>query len=104
VSVASVCVCVREGHGRLIEQRVDSVCGHPEGANALPRVCVSMNIVKWSSQGMLRLTQEAMNELFQPTVVGIVKHIGERRTAPRVQTRSHRPPKKSWILGSRTLE
>lgn len=36
-----------------------------------------MNIVKWSSQGMLRLTQEAMNELFQPTIVKIVKHIGE---------------------------
>lgn len=41
-------------------------------------VCVSMNIVKWSSQGMLRLTQEAMNELFQPTIVNIVKHIGKR--------------------------
>ena len=37
-----------------------------------------MNIVKWSSQGMLRLTQEAMNELFQPTIVNIVKHIGEK--------------------------
>uniref|UniRef100_A0A8C9ZVA8 Heat shock protein 12B n=1 Tax=Sander lucioperca TaxID=283035 RepID=A0A8C9ZVA8_SANLU len=36
----------------------------------------NMNIVKWSSQGMLRLTQEAMNELFQPTIVNIVKHIG----------------------------
>uniref|UniRef100_A0A665UU87 Heat shock protein 12B n=1 Tax=Echeneis naucrates TaxID=173247 RepID=A0A665UU87_ECHNA len=35
----------------------------------------NMNIVKWSSQGMLRLTQEAMNELFQPTIVNIVKHI-----------------------------
>lgn len=43
-------------------------------------VCVSMNIVKWSSQGMLRLTQEAMNELFQPTIINIVKHIGERDT------------------------
>lgn len=41
-------------------------------------VCVSMNIVKWSSQGMLRLTQEAMNELFQPTIFNIVKHIGEK--------------------------
>ncbi|GLD70067.1 heat shock 70 kDa protein 12B isoform X1, partial [Lates japonicus] len=36
----------------------------------------NMNIVKWSSQGMLRLTQEAMSELFQPTIVNIVKHIG----------------------------
>lgn len=39
-----------------------------------------MNIVKWSSQGMLRLTQEAMNELFQPTISKIVKHIGEKDT------------------------
>ncbi|MEQ2292144.1 Heat shock protein 12B, partial [Ameca splendens] len=37
----------------------------------------NMNIVKWSSQGMLRLTQEAMNELFQPTISNIVKHIEE---------------------------
>ncbi|XP_077598342.1 heat shock 70 kDa protein 12B [Stigmatopora nigra] len=37
----------------------------------------NMNIVKWSSQGMLRLTQEAMNELFQPTVGNIVRHIEE---------------------------
>lgn len=46
----------------------------------LPSVCVrvSMNIVKWSSQGMLRLTQEAMNELFQPTINNIVRHIGEK--------------------------
>lgn len=36
-----------------------------------------MNIVKWSSQGMLRLSQEAMNELFQPTIANIVQHIGE---------------------------
>lgn len=42
-------------------------------------VCFSMNIVKWSSQGMLRLTQEAMNELFQPTITNIVKHIGEKK-------------------------
>uniref|UniRef100_A0A3P8QLQ7 Heat shock protein 12B n=1 Tax=Astatotilapia calliptera TaxID=8154 RepID=A0A3P8QLQ7_ASTCA len=35
----------------------------------------NMNIVKWSSQGMLQLTQEAMNELFQPTISKIVKHI-----------------------------
>uniref|UniRef100_A0A8C7DZA8 Heat shock protein 12B n=1 Tax=Oncorhynchus kisutch TaxID=8019 RepID=A0A8C7DZA8_ONCKI len=35
----------------------------------------NMNIVKWSSQGMLRLTPEAMNELFQPTINNIIKHI-----------------------------
>ncbi|XP_029310205.1 heat shock 70 kDa protein 12B isoform X2 [Cottoperca gobio] len=44
----------------------------------------NMNIVKWSSQGMLRLTQEAMNELFQPTVVNIVKHIEELMAKPEV--------------------
>ncbi|CAG05729.1 unnamed protein product, partial [Tetraodon nigroviridis] len=40
-----------------------------------------INIVKWSSQGMLRLTQEAMNELFQPTVNNIIKHIGRKNGA-----------------------
>ncbi|GAA6228233.1 heat shock 70 kDa protein 12B [Lates japonicus] len=45
----------------------------------------NMNIVKWSSQGMLRLTQEAMNELFQPTIVNIVKHIEELMAKPEVR-------------------
>ncbi|XP_056432143.1 heat shock 70 kDa protein 12B-like [Gadus chalcogrammus] len=45
----------------------------------------NMNIVKWSSQGMLRLTQEAMNELFQPTVSGIVRHIEELIAKPEVR-------------------
>uniref|UniRef100_A0A3Q2CMI3 Heat shock protein 12B n=1 Tax=Cyprinodon variegatus TaxID=28743 RepID=A0A3Q2CMI3_CYPVA len=44
----------------------------------------NMNIVKWSSQGMLRLTQEAMNELFQPTISKIVKHIEELMGKPEV--------------------
>lgn len=44
----------------------------------------NMNIVKWSSQGMLRLTQEAMNELFQPTISNIVKHIEELMAKPEV--------------------
>ncbi|ETE56963.1 Heat shock 70 kDa protein 12B, partial [Ophiophagus hannah] len=35
----------------------------------------SMHLVKWSSQGMLRMSPEAMNELFQPTVSQIIKHI-----------------------------
>ncbi|EPY79181.1 heat shock protein 12B isoform 1 [Camelus ferus] len=35
----------------------------------------SVNSVKWSSQGMLRMSSEAMNELFQPTVSGIIQHI-----------------------------
>uniref|UniRef100_A0A3Q4MD05 Heat shock protein 12B n=1 Tax=Neolamprologus brichardi TaxID=32507 RepID=A0A3Q4MD05_NEOBR len=45
----------------------------------------NMNIVKWSSQGMLRLTQEAMNELFQPTISKIVKHIEELMAKPEVR-------------------
>lgn len=43
-------------------------------------VSFSMNIVKWSSQGMLRLTAEATNELFQPTISKIIKHIGKTNT------------------------
>ncbi|XP_062849355.1 heat shock 70 kDa protein 12B [Trichomycterus rosablanca] len=35
----------------------------------------NMNIVKWSSQGMLRLTAEATLDLFQPTIRNIIKHI-----------------------------
>ncbi|PWA27155.1 hypothetical protein CCH79_00011613 [Gambusia affinis] len=45
----------------------------------------NMNIVKWSSQGMLRLTQEAMNELFQPTISNIVRHIEELMGKPEVR-------------------
>ncbi|XP_061665034.1 heat shock 70 kDa protein 12B [Syngnathoides biaculeatus] len=45
----------------------------------------NMNIVKWSSQGMLRLTQEAMNELFQPTVANVVRHIEELMSKPEVR-------------------
>uniref|UniRef100_A0AAX7UYF8 Heat shock protein 12B n=1 Tax=Astatotilapia calliptera TaxID=8154 RepID=A0AAX7UYF8_ASTCA len=45
----------------------------------------NMNIVKWSSQGMLQLTQEAMNELFQPTISKIVKHIEELMIKPEVR-------------------
>ncbi|XP_052002685.1 heat shock 70 kDa protein 12B-like [Xyrauchen texanus] len=35
----------------------------------------NMNFIKWSSQGMLRLSTEAMNELFQPTINNVIKHI-----------------------------
>uniref|UniRef100_A0A8C1PNU0 Heat shock protein 12B n=1 Tax=Cyprinus carpio TaxID=7962 RepID=A0A8C1PNU0_CYPCA len=35
----------------------------------------NMNFIKWSSQGMLRLSAEAMHELFQPTINNIIKHI-----------------------------
>lgn len=45
-------------------------------------ISFSMNIVKWSSQGMLRLTTEAMNELFHPTIGNIVKHIGKTHKTP----------------------
>lgn len=36
----------------------------------------SVNLVKWSSQGMLRMSPEAMSELFQPTITHIIQHIG----------------------------
>ncbi|XP_063042324.1 heat shock 70 kDa protein 12B [Engraulis encrasicolus] len=45
----------------------------------------NMNIVKWSCQGMLRLTPEAMHELFQPTINNIIKHIEELMAKPEVQ-------------------
>ncbi|XP_038648867.1 heat shock 70 kDa protein 12B-like [Scyliorhinus canicula] len=37
----------------------------------------SSTLVKWSSQGMLRLTPDAITDLFQPTVKQVVLHIGE---------------------------
>uniref|UniRef100_A0A3Q2YVL0 Heat shock protein 12B n=1 Tax=Hippocampus comes TaxID=109280 RepID=A0A3Q2YVL0_HIPCM len=52
---------------------------------ALRRSKSVMNIVKWSSQGMLRLSQEAMNELFQPTIANIVQHIEELMSKPEVR-------------------
>ncbi|XP_044941981.1 heat shock 70 kDa protein 12B isoform X2 [Mustela putorius furo] len=45
----------------------------------------SVNFVKWSSQGMLRMSCEAMNELFQPTVSGIIQHIEALLARPEVQ-------------------
>ncbi|MBN3307160.1 HS12B protein, partial [Amia calva] len=45
----------------------------------------NMNIVKWSSQGMLRLTPEAMNELFQPTISQIIQHIADLMQKPEVR-------------------
>ncbi|XP_073439484.1 heat shock 70 kDa protein 12B isoform X3 [Dendrobates tinctorius] len=44
----------------------------------------SVNFVKWSSQGMLRMSSEAMNELFQPTIQQIVQHIGDLVNKPEV--------------------
>lgn len=45
----------------------------------------SVNFVKWSSQGMLRMSSEAMNELFQPTISKIVQHIGDLMKKPDVK-------------------
>ncbi|XP_056407812.1 heat shock 70 kDa protein 12B isoform X4 [Hyla sarda] len=45
----------------------------------------SVNFVKWSSQGMLRMSSEAMNELFQPTIQQIVQHIGDLINKPEVE-------------------
>ncbi|NWX94587.1 HS12B protein, partial [Nothoprocta pentlandii] len=45
----------------------------------------NVTMVKWSSQGMLRLSPEAMSELFQPTISQIVAHIGELLRKPEVQ-------------------
>ncbi|XP_053314045.1 heat shock 70 kDa protein 12B [Spea bombifrons] len=44
-----------------------------------------VNFVKWSSQGMLRMSSEAMNELFQPTIQQIVQHIGDLMKKPDVK-------------------
>ncbi|XP_029450066.1 heat shock 70 kDa protein 12B isoform X1 [Rhinatrema bivittatum] len=43
-----------------------------------------INFVKWSSQGMLRMSSEAMNELFQPTIHQIVQHIDDLMKKPDV--------------------
>uniref|UniRef100_A0A8B9PTB6 Heat shock protein family A (Hsp70) member 12B n=1 Tax=Apteryx owenii TaxID=8824 RepID=A0A8B9PTB6_APTOW len=45
----------------------------------------NVNFVKWSSQGMLRMSSEAMSELFQPTIGHIIQHIGELLGKPEVQ-------------------
>ncbi|XP_074848279.1 heat shock 70 kDa protein 12B [Carettochelys insculpta] len=45
----------------------------------------SVNLVKWSSQGMLRMSAEAMSDLFQPTVSQIIRHIDELLKKPEVQ-------------------
>uniref|UniRef100_A0A8C8B4R7 Heat shock protein family A (Hsp70) member 12B n=1 Tax=Otus sunia TaxID=257818 RepID=A0A8C8B4R7_9STRI len=45
----------------------------------------NVNFVKWSSQGMLRMSAEAMGELFQPTITQIIKHIDDLLKKPEVQ-------------------
>ncbi|CAM9384127.1 heat shock 70 kDa protein 12B-like isoform X1 [Lampetra planeri] len=44
-----------------------------------------VEFVKWSSQGMLRLSAEAMNDLFQPTIQKIVQCIGDVLSRPGVE-------------------
>ncbi|XP_038648865.1 heat shock 70 kDa protein 12B [Scyliorhinus canicula] len=44
----------------------------------------SSTLVKWSSQGMLRLTPDAITDLFQPTVKQVVLHIGNLMNKPEV--------------------
>ncbi|KAM9378056.1 LOW QUALITY PROTEIN: heat shock 70 kDa protein 12B [Phaethornis superciliosus] len=45
----------------------------------------NVNFVKWSSQGMLRMSSEAMAELFQPTITRIIQHIDDLLKKPEVQ-------------------
>lgn len=49
------------------------------GAALDPLSPLSVNFVKWSSQGMLRMSAEAMSQLFQPTISQIIAHIGTAR-------------------------
>uniref|UniRef100_A0A8C9KX52 Heat shock protein family A (Hsp70) member 12B n=1 Tax=Serinus canaria TaxID=9135 RepID=A0A8C9KX52_SERCA len=44
----------------------------------------NVNLVKWSSQGMLRMSPEVMNELFQPTITHIIQHIDALLKKPEV--------------------
>lgn len=39
----------------------------------------SVDFVKWSSQGMLRMSPDAMNSLFKPTIDHIIQHLSESR-------------------------
>lgn len=40
--------------------------------------------LKWSSQGMLRLAPQVMNELFNPVLQNIIKHVHELLNSPNV--------------------
>ncbi|KAL7975909.1 hypothetical protein Chor_011824 [Crotalus horridus] len=46
----------------------------------------SIHLVKWSSQGMLRMSPEAMNDLFQPT---LCPSVGPRRFSPFLSSPPH---------------
>ncbi|KAM4730223.1 heat shock 70 kDa protein 12A isoform 1-T1 [Anableps anableps] len=44
----------------------------------------NVDFVKWSSQGMLRMTPDAMNTLFKPTIDHIIQHLTELFEKPEV--------------------
>ncbi|XP_063261306.1 heat shock 70 kDa protein 12A [Prinia subflava] len=44
----------------------------------------NVDFVKWSSQGMLRMSPDAMNALFKPTIDQIVQHLSEVFEKPEV--------------------
>ncbi|XP_040034404.1 heat shock 70 kDa protein 12A isoform X3 [Gasterosteus aculeatus] len=44
----------------------------------------NVDFVKWSSQGMLRMSPEAMNSLFKPTIDHIIQHLTELFEKPEV--------------------
>ncbi|XP_061141487.1 heat shock 70 kDa protein 12A isoform X6 [Syngnathus typhle] len=44
----------------------------------------NVDFVKWSSQGMLRMSPDAMNSLFKPTVDHIIQHLNELFEKPEV--------------------
>nr|XP_046257966.1 heat shock 70 kDa protein 12A isoform X5 [Scatophagus argus] len=44
----------------------------------------NVDFVKWSSQGMLRMSPDAMNSLFKPTIDHIIQHLSELFEKPEV--------------------
>ncbi|XP_061819892.1 heat shock 70 kDa protein 12A isoform X4 [Nerophis lumbriciformis] len=44
----------------------------------------NVDFVKWSSQGMLRMSPDAMNSLFKPTIEHIIQHLNELFEKPEV--------------------
>ncbi|XP_051937026.1 heat shock 70 kDa protein 12A isoform X4 [Hippocampus zosterae] len=44
----------------------------------------NVDFVKWSSQGMLRMSPDAMNSLFKPTIDHIIQHLNELFEKPEV--------------------
>ncbi|XP_058154290.1 heat shock 70 kDa protein 12A isoform X3 [Dasypus novemcinctus] len=46
----------------------------------------NVDFVKWSSQGMLRMSPDAMNALFKPTIDSIVEHLRDLFQKPEVST------------------